>query len=67
MTNRNPLAVSVRVLADLTSLEREELFFLQKAFLPLQGRVAKAIEERSNNHKKPKATSTTYKQGKEAA
>ncbi len=67
MTNRNPLVVSVGVLADLTSLEREELFFLQKTFLPLQGRVAKVIEEKSNNHKKPKDTSVIDKQGKEAA
>ena len=48
MTNHNPLAVNVSVLTQLTALEQEELFFLQKSFMPLQGLAAQAIEEKLN-------------------
>ena len=48
MTNHNPLAVNVSVLSELTALEQEELFFLQKAFMPLQCLAAKAIEDKLN-------------------
>ncbi len=48
MTNHNPLAVNVSVLSQLTALEQEELFFLQKSFMPLQGLAAQAIEDRLN-------------------
>ena len=48
MTNHNPLAVEVAVLTQLTALEQEELFFLQKSFIPLQGLAAKAVEDKLN-------------------
>ncbi len=48
MTNHNPLAVDIALVAQLTALEQEELFFLQKSFMPLQGLAAQAIEDRLN-------------------
>ena len=48
MSNHNPLAVNVSVLSQLTALEQEELFFLQECFMPLQGSVTKAIEDKLN-------------------